>query len=188
MLAVKVISLVPVAPGAVNSTVTPLGSPNAENVTPLLKPFCEVTVTIPAADAPRGNPRLAGRRDSVKFGSVMVSTMVVVLVSGPETPVTVTVAIVAVAVPALKVRVLLPVVLDGLKVAVTPLGKPDTPKATVPLKPFLPITLMVLLLLPARGTVTLPAEEVRLKLGITTVNAMVVVLFRLPAAPVMVSG
>ena len=132
---------------------------------------------------------MAGSRDSVKVGVVTVSTMVVALLSVPDTPVTVTVAIPAVAVlSALKVRELLPVVLDGLKTAVTPLGKPDTPKATVPLKPFSPATLMVLLPLPARGTARLLAEDVRLKLGTTTVNAMVVVLLRLPEVPVMVSG
>lgn len=189
LLAVKVTTLVPAALAGANAAVTPLGSPDADSVTPPLKPFCAVTVTIPAAVAPRGSPRVAGSRDSVKFGAVTVSTMVTVLLSVPDTPVTVTVAIPAVAVlPAVKVRELLPVVLDGLKAAVTPPGNLDTLKPTVPLKPLSPATLMVVLPLPERGTVRLAAEDVRLKLGTTTVNATVVVLLRLPDVPVMVSG
>jgi hypothetical protein len=130
-----------------------------------------------------------GRRDSVKFGAVMVRTTVVVLVSAPESPVTVTVAVPAVAVLlAFKVRELLPVVLDGLNAAVTPLGSPDTVRATLPLKPFCPVTLILLLPLPARGTVRLLGEDERLKLGTTTVNTMGVVPLRLPEAPVIVSG
>jgi hypothetical protein len=189
LLAVKVTRLVPVVPGAANAVVTPLGRPDADSVTLLLKPFCAVIVTILAADAPRGSPRVAGSRDSVKFGAVMVRTIFVVLLSAPEEPVTVTVAVPAVAVLlALKVRELVPVVLDGLNAAVTPLGSPETPRATIPLKPFCPATLILLLPLPARGTVRLLGEDKRLKLGTTTVNAMVVAPLRLPEVPVMVSG
>jgi hypothetical protein len=189
LLAVKVTRLVPAVLGGANAAVTPLGRPDADSVTLPLNPFCALTVTIPAAVAPRGSARVAGRRDSVKFGAVMVRTMVVVLVSAPETPVTVTVAVPVVAVLlALKVRELLPVVLDGLNAAVTPLGSPDTLRATLPLKPFCPATLILLLPLPARGTVRLLGEDERLKLGTTTVNTMGVVALRLPDAPVMVSG
>ena len=189
LLAVKVTKLVPVLPGAANAAVTPLGRPDADRVTLLLKPFCAVIVTILAADAPRRSPRVAGSRDSVKLGAVMVRAIVVVLLSAPEEPVTVTVAVPTVAVLlALKVRELLPVVLDGLNAAVTPLGNPETPRATMPLKPFCPATLILVLPMPARGTVRLLDEDKRLKLGTTTVNAMVVVPLRLPEVPVMVSG
>lgn len=189
LLAVKVTKLVPVLPGAANAAATPLGRPGADSVTLLLKPFCAVIVTILVADAPRGSPRVAGSRDNVKLGAVMVRTIVVVLLSAPEEPVTVTVAVPAVAVLlALKVRELLLVVLDGLNAAVTPLGNPETPRATMPLKPFCPATLILLLPLRARGTVRLLDEDKRLKLGTTTVNAMVVVPLRPPEVPVMVSG
>jgi hypothetical protein len=189
LLAVKVIRLAPAVLAAANVAVTPLGSPDADSVTLLLKPFCAVTVTVPAADAPRGRPRVAGARDRVKAGAVTVSAIVVALVSVPDTPVTVTVAIPTVAeLPAVKVRELLPVVLGGLKEAVTPPGNPETPKPTVPLKPLAPTTLMVVIALAARGTVRPLAEDVRLKLGTTTVNAMDVVLLRLPDVPVMVIG
>ena len=125
----------------------------------------------------------------MKFGAVMVRTIVVALLSAPEEPVTVTVAVPEVAVLlALKVTELLPVVLDGLNTAVTPLGRPETPRATMPLKPFCPATLILLLPLPARGTVRALGEDKRLKLGTTTVNAMVVVPLKLSEVPVMVSG
>jgi hypothetical protein len=189
LLAVKVTTLVPAVFGAANEAVTPLGSPDADRLTVLLKPFCGMTVTIPVAVAPRGSPRLAGSSDRVKFGAVMVSPMVVALVSAPEAPFTIAVYVPGVTVLlALKVREVLAVVLDGLKAAVTPLGNPDTAKLTLPLNPFEPATLMVLLPLPVRATVRLMGEEERLKLGTTTVNATVVVPLRLPEAPVMVSG
>ena len=64
----------------------------------------------------------------------------------PLVPVTVTVADPVVAVvEAVKVRVLVPVVDAGLKLAVTPAGKPLAARATVPLKPFSGLTVMVLL-------------------------------------------
>jgi hypothetical protein len=43
---------------------------------------------------------------------------------------------VAAVLDAVRVRVLVLVVLDGLNAAVTPLGKPDADKATLPVKPF----------------------------------------------------
>lgn len=60
-------------------------------------------------------------------------------------PVTVTVAVPTAAVSdAASVRVLLVVVLAGLKDAVTPLGKPEAESATVPLKPLRGLTVTVL--------------------------------------------
>ncbi len=76
----------------------------------------------------------------------------------------------------------------GLKAAVTPLGNPETARLTVPLKPFCPATLMMLLPLPGRTTLMLPAEDDRLKLGTTTVSTMAAVLLSVPEVPVMVSG
>ena len=46
-------------------------------------------------------------------------------------------------------------VVGVLNAAVTPVGRPVTAKLTVPLKPFWPLTLRVLLPLPACGTVRL---------------------------------
>jgi hypothetical protein len=69
--------------------------------------------------------------------------MVVVWLSVPLVPVTVTVADPVVAVvEAVKVRVLVPVVEAGLKLAVTPAGKPLAARATVPVKPFSGLTVL----------------------------------------------
>ena len=63
----------------------------------------------------------------------------------PETPVTVTVAVPVVAVPfGVKVSVLLLVAGLGLNAAVTPLGKPEAERLTLPLKPFNGVMLIVL--------------------------------------------
>lgn len=76
---------------------------------------------------------------------VTVRLMVVVWVSVPDVPVMVTVAVPRVAVLlAVRVSVLVPVVLDGLKVAVTPAGRPEADKLTEPVKPFSGLTVMVL--------------------------------------------
>ena len=55
----------------------------------------------------------------------------------PDVPVMVTVTVPVVAVPlAVSVNVLVLVVLLGLKDAVTPLGRPEADKLTLPVKPF----------------------------------------------------
>jgi hypothetical protein len=77
---------------------------------------------------------------------VTVRAMVVVCVKDPLVPVTVTLAApVAAVLEAVKVRVLVPVVDAGLKLAVTPAGKPLAASETLPLKPFSGLTVMVLL-------------------------------------------
>ena len=63
----------------------------------------------------------------------------------PDKPVMVTVIVPVVAVlPAVKVSVLVLAVLLGLNDTVTPLGRPDADKVTLPLKPFCGVTVMVL--------------------------------------------
>ena len=77
---------------------------------------------------------------------VMVRAMLTVWLSVPLVPVTVTLAVpVAAVLEAVKVTVLVPVVEAGLKLAVTPAGKPLAARATVPVKPFSGLTVMVLL-------------------------------------------
>jgi hypothetical protein len=74
-----------------------------------------------------------------------VRLIVVVCVRPPEVPVTVTVKVpVAAVLLAVNVNVLVVVVLDGLNVAVTPLGNPEADKLTLPLKPFIGLTVIVL--------------------------------------------
>ena len=68
-----------------------------------------------------------------------------VLVNPPDVPVMVTVTVpVAAVLLAVSVNVLVLVVLLGLNDAVTPLGRPDADKLTLPLKPFCGVTVMVL--------------------------------------------
>ena len=56
---------------------------------------------------------------------------------------------------AVSVRVLVLVVLDGLKDAVTPPGRPDADRLTLPLKPFCGLTVIVLIPLEPWMMVTL---------------------------------
>jgi len=65
---------------------------------------------------------------------------------------------------ALSVRTLVFVVLAGLNAeAVTPLGRPETDSATLPVNPYCPVTVMVLVPLPPCVRVYGDAE--RLKFG-----------------------
>src|SRR3989442_910004 len=74
-----------------------------------------------------------------------VREMVAVFVKLPEEHVTVTVTVPTIAVLlAVSVKVLVLAVLPGLNDAVTPLGRPDADKLTLPLKPFCGVTVMVL--------------------------------------------
>ena len=80
------------------------------------------------------------------------------------------------------------VAVAGANTAVTPLGKPDAERLTLPLKRFWPLTLIVLLALPPWGMLRFAAEAERLKLGTTTVNPICAVLLRLPEVPLIVTG
>src|SRR5215469_18804942 len=73
------------------------------------------------------------------------SVIVAVLVRALAVPVMVTVNVPMLAVPlAVRVSVLVLAVLVGLNDAVTPLGKPEADKLTLPLKPFCGLIVMVL--------------------------------------------
>ena len=78
------------------------------------------------------------------FGCVTVSVIVVLAVNVPDVPVIVTVAVPAVAVAlAARVNTLLPVVGFVPKDAVTPLGKPDAARVTLPVNPPRSVTVIV---------------------------------------------
>src|SRR5215510_11005868 len=102
--------------------------------------------------------------------SLTVRLTVVVWVRPPPVPVTVTVAAPSVAVlDADKLIVLLPpVVDDGLKLAVTPVGNPPALNATLPVNP--PVRVMVIALVPLapRLTVKLAGLAESEKSGFTT--------------------
>lgn len=123
--------------------------------------------------------------------AIFIATVAVVV---PDVPVTVTAAFPVVAVLlAVKLRTLLVVLLVGLKVAVTPLGKPEIVNVTVPVKPPEGVTLIVLVpAAPPRVSETEAgvAESVKLPPPVDpgTVSVTVVVFVRLPDVPVTVMG
>ena len=168
-LAVNVNVLVLVALAGLKEAVTPLGRPEADKLTLPLKPFCGVMVTVLVPLVPCKIVRLLGDAESVKFvpgAGFTASDMVVVLVMLPDIPVMVAVNVPIVAVPlAVNVNVLVLVALAGLKEAVTPLGRPEADKLTLPLKPFCGVMVTVLVPLVPCGTVTMPGDASSRKLG-----------------------
>ena len=92
--------------------------------------------------------------------------MVVVLVNEPDSPVIVTVTVPVVALElAAKVSVLVVVAGLGLKDAVTPVGKPDAERVTLPENPFSGVMVMVLVPLLPWVMVTLLGEAESEKFG-----------------------
>ena len=141
LLAVSVSVLVVVAGLGLNAAVTPVGKPDADKVTLLVNPFKRVTVTVLVPPAPPFvTVRLDGDAPSEKLAAAVVVTVtlkLVLCVRVPDVPVIVTVLVLATAkVLALSVSVLEAVAGFGLKVALTPLGKPEAAKLTLPVKPF----------------------------------------------------
>jgi hypothetical protein len=65
LLAASVIVLVVVAGLGLNDVVTPLGRPDADKLTPLLKPFCGVTVTVLVTLVPCVMLKLVGDAERV---------------------------------------------------------------------------------------------------------------------------
>ena len=101
----------------------------------------------------------------------------VVSVRLPDAPVTVTVSAPVVAVAlAVSVKVLVDVAGFELKVAVTPVGRPDAEKVTLPVKPFAGVIVIVLVLVVPCTIATLLglADKENVGSGLT-VNAMVLV-------------
>jgi hypothetical protein len=155
LLAATVNVLVPTVLAGLNDAVTPLGRPDTDKLTLPLNPFCGLTVTVLVPLAPWVIARLLGVADSVKFGgAVTVRKTLVVCDKLPDTPVMVTVTVPAVAaLLAVSVNVLEVLTLLGLNDTVTPLGRPDADKLTLPLKPFSELT--VIMLVPAVPWTTL---------------------------------
>ena len=118
-----------------------------------------------------------------------VREAVVLLVRLPDVPVMVTGTDPVVAVLlAESVKELVLVVLPGLNDAVTPLGRPEADRATLPLKPFWALTVMVLMPLEPCVMVRLLGELESVKFGGgLTVSETVVAFVKLPAVPVMVT-
>lgn len=170
LLAVKVRTLVEVVGFVPNAAVTPEGKPDADKLTLPVNPPEGVTVIVLFPLFPWTTVTLEGDAESEKLGvatAFTVREIVVVWVSVPEVPVMVTVAVPVVAV-LLAVNVTLLVEVVGLvpNAAVTPEGKPDADKLTLPVNPPEGVTVMVLLPLLPWTTVTLPGEAESEKLGV----------------------
>lgn len=154
-----------------NPAVTPLGNPVALSVVAELKLLVLVMVIVLVPFAPCFTVNEVGEAPMVKFGDatgLTVSETVVVAVRLPDVPVIVTVDVPVVAVElAVRVSVLVDVVGFGLKAAVTPLGKPEAARDTLPVNPPRSVTVIVLVPpAPPCVMLTLPGEAARVKLGI----------------------
>lgn len=194
LLALSVNVLVLAVLVGLNDAVTPDGRADADKPTVPLKPFCGVTVIVLVPVPPCVTVTVPGDAESVKFGinaAFTVREREVVLPKVPELPVTVIVTVPVVAVPlAVNVNVLVLAVLAGLKDAVTPGGRPDADKLTLPLKPFCGVTVIVLVPVAPCTTVKVLGDAERVKFGFGaafTVRDSVVVLVRLPDVPVTVT-
>jgi hypothetical protein len=116
--------------------IVPCPAPATVNV-PFVKPALPATPTEPISPSDHTEGSVGIER--------ITREIVVVFVKPPEIPVTVTVAVpVAAVLLAVSVKVLVLAALLGLNAAVTPLGKPDADKPTLPLKPFCGATAIVL--------------------------------------------
>ena len=118
-------------------------------VVPVLR---RVTALLPEVPPTTSLPHAKDVGVTVTVGPVpipcTVRLSVVVFVSAPEVPVIVTATVPWAAVElAVKVSVLVDVVGFGLNAAVTPLGKPDAARVTLPVNPPSALTVMVLVAL-----------------------------------------
>jgi hypothetical protein len=178
LLADKVSVLLVVVLAGLNDAVTPLGNPLAERATLPVKPFIAAMETVVAPLAPCTTLSVAGDTEMPKFAAaVTVSVTVVVCERLPEVPVMVIVDDpVAAVLLADRVSVLVPVVLAGLNDAVTPLGSPLAERATLPVKPFVGATVMVVVLLLPCTIERLVGDAERLKFPAATVPASALIM------------
>jgi hypothetical protein len=184
--------LVVVAGLELNEAVTPLGRPEADKLTLLLNPFCGVIATVLVPLAPCVMLRLLGEAERVKFGTGAVTVRLIVMVCDKlaETPRTLTENVPVDAVLlAVNVSVLDAFVLLGLKDAVTPLGRPEAERPTLPLKPLCEVTVIALVLFVPCAMLRLEGDAESAKFGgaAVTVRLIVVARVKFPAVPVIVT-
>jgi len=162
LLAVKVRTLLPVVGFVPNAAVTPEGRAEFESVTLPVKPPDGLTVIVEEPLLPCVTLKLLGEAESEKFGvavALIVNEIDVVWLSVPDVPVIVTDVVPVVAVElAVKVTTLLPVVGLVPKLAVTPEGRADVDRVTLPVNPPLGVTVIVELPLLPCVTVKLLGE------------------------------
>jgi hypothetical protein len=166
LAAVSVSVLALIVLTGLKAAVTPLGRPVAARITLPLNPFSGLTVRVLVPLVPGVRLRLTADAERVKLGTAIVRPIVAVLLSVPETPVTVTVAVPPTAeLAAVSVKVLEPLVLAGLKDAVTPFGRPVADRLTLALNPFAGVTVIVLVVLLPAETESVGVDEASVKLA-----------------------
>jgi hypothetical protein len=139
VLAVSVSTLAVVVGSVANEAPTPEGRPEAERVTEPVKPPTSVTVMVTVQLPPWGMVQVIGEALIVKLPAddTTVTGNVTIVVIVPEVPVMVAVKLPTVAV-ALAVQVIVSVVVVAgfvPKVHVTPEGRFETARVTLPVKP-----------------------------------------------------
>jgi len=153
-----------------NVAVTPVGRPATLSVVAELKPPVLVTVIVLVPLLPWVTASEAGAAATVKFGvevALTVRASVVVAVRLPEVPVMVTLDDPVVAeLLAVRVSTLLPVVGLVPNAALTPLGRPDAARVTLPVNPLTSVTVMVLVPLLPCVIERLLGESESVKLGV----------------------
>jgi len=194
LLAVSVSTLLPVVGLVPNAAVTPVGNPEAARVTLPAKGLTSVTVIVSVPLLPRVMASVGAERESVKLPVppvVTASVIVVVAVSVPEVPVIVTVEAPVVAVLlAVSVRTLLPVVGLVPNAAVTPVGRPEAARVTLPVNGLTSVTVMVSVTPAPCATVREAADDESVKLPPDpgTVTVMVTELVTVPLVPTILMG
>ena len=174
----------------VNAAVTPAGKPVTDKVGVPLKPLTGVTVRVLVPDPPCVTIKLAGAAANVKPGPAFIVKLTLTVVDTiPEVPVTVTVVVpTAAAEVALNVATLVVEVDTGPNETVTPVGRVDVVKVTLPVKPLFGVTVMVLVPLAPSTTLSVGVEVAIEKDAVgATVKAIATVALRLPDLPVMVT-
>jgi hypothetical protein len=163
--------------------------PAVNAVSPALTAAVSVTMVFDATDVTGVPDAVTFRVVEVVAGAPLtVTAREVAAVRAPDVPVIVTVAFPNVAVLlAVSVSWLVPDVGFGFHDAVTPLGSPVAAKLTLPLNPNCGITVMVDLSEPPGTRFTLLGALESVKAGALIVSASVVLAFRLPEVPVMVT-
>ena len=125
--------------------VTPRGRPEADKLTLLVKPLCGVTVIVEVTLPARARLKEFGDAEIAKFGGGnTVSDTDVLCDNPPDVPVIVIEKVPRVAALLdVSVSVLELVVFVGLNDAVTPPGRPEAERLTLPLNPFSGLTVIV---------------------------------------------
>lgn len=178
-LAVSVSTSVSVSTPAEKLAATPVGRPEAANVTvPVNPPAGTIVISSDDEVLPWATDTLAEEAESVKLGGpVTVSATVVVSVSEPDVPVMVTVTGLDVAAAeelAVRVSTSVSDTVPAAKLDVTPVGSPEAVNVTALLNPPVGAMVMVLVPVPPAATETLVGEADSVKLGVdAAANAVI---------------